>query len=322
MASMKDVAKKANVGIATVSRVVNKSGFVSKETKEIVLKVIDELGYVPNELARNFQKKQTNTIGLIIPNVTQGFTSELTFNLEQALYNIGYHVQLCISNHDGSKELEHLEKLKSQQVTGVIITAPFISEDESLQFKDLAIVSVDRYVNENIPCVHVDNYLASTELTHHLIKNTNKDIAYIGFGADKNSLSNKRKDAFINLCYQLDKDYLLFETYFKESVNNYIKRIFNVIDVCDGFYFSCDYYAHHFISYATSKGYSVGTDYKVVGFDGLSTNNNYHYQLTCIKQPLNIMSKHVVNALMKRINNSSVEMDLVTEYEFIKGDTC
>ncbi|MGL4382301.1 MAG: LacI family DNA-binding transcriptional regulator, partial [Bacilli bacterium] len=85
MASIKDVAKHANVGVATVSRVINNNGFVSKETKELVLKSIDVLGYVPNELARNFQKKQTNIIGLIVPELTQRFSAALANQIEKDL---------------------------------------------------------------------------------------------------------------------------------------------------------------------------------------------------------------------------------------------
>lgn len=322
MASIKDVAKHANVGIATVSRVINNSGFVSKETKELVLQSIAELDYTPNEVARNFKRQQTNIIGLIVPSVMQEYTAELTCHLEEDLFNLGYHTLFCISNHNAAKELEYLEKLKSHQVSGVIITAPFITKDESLMFNDLPIVSVDRYVNEKMPCIHVDNYKASIEITNHLLKNTFNKVAYIGFGADAQSVSHQRKDAFIDACNKQKRTFTLVEMYYEERIPDYLKRVYETTRDCDGYYFSCDAHAHLFISYMCSKDLHFKQDYQLVAFDGLSKNDLYHYTLTSIKQPLAQISKAVVTTLMRRMNRSEFDKDVVVPYIFVEGDTC
>jgi len=322
MASIKDVAKKANVGIATVSRVINNSGFVSKETREIVFQAIADLGYAPNEVARSFQKKQTNIIGLIIPNITQSFTNELTYNIERELYNLGYHTLLCISNYDGVKELEYLDKLKSQQVAGVIITAPFMTKDDSDQYQNLPIVSVDRYINQTIPCVHTDNLTASKEITKKLLSRAVKEVAYIGFGADKDSLAQLRVDGFQETCIKQNRPYRILNTYFEEPLSAYLTRVFTTTQDCDGYFFGCDYYAHKFISLMHTKHKAAGTDYYLVSFDGLSANKDYPYTLTCIKQTFEKLSQAVVQTLMKRINNTEVASDILVEYDLIEGDTC
>ncbi len=322
MASIKDVAKHANVGIATVSRVINDSGFVSKETRELVLASIKELGYVPNEVARNFKRKQTNLIGLIVPTIKQGFTAELTYHLEQSLYNLGYHTMLCTSNHNGAKEIEYLEKLKSHQVAGTIITAPFLSEDESLSFGDLPMVSVDRDVNQSMPCIHVDHYLATTELMQHLISFNKQHYAYIGFGADALSLTHKRKDAFIDFCHEHHLKHQLIEMYYEEPTRAYIERVYDLTRDVDALFFSCDYHAHLYITHALYHGRVFGKDYSIVAFDGLSANQHYPYDLTCIVQPLDAMSQVVVHALMKRINESDVDRDVVVAHYLNIGNTC
>jgi len=322
MASIKDVAKKANVGIATVSRVINNSGFVSKETREIVFQAIEALGYTPNEVARSFQKKQTNMIGLIIPSIMQSFTNELTYSLEKELYNLGYHTLLCISNYDGIKELEYLGKLKSQQVAGVIITAPFMTSTDSYQYQNLPIVSVDRYLNKMIPCVHTDNQTASSLITEKLLARSVKKVAYIGFGADQDSLAQKRVDGFQEACIRQNRPYQILNTYFEEPLSAYLKRVFDMTQDCDGYFFGCDYYAHKFISLMHMKHKAVGTDYYLVSFDGLSTNKDYPYTLTCVKQSFEKLSQAVVQTLMKRINNTEVASDILVEYELIEGDTC
>jgi len=322
MASIKDVAKKANVGIATVSRVINNSGFVSKETRELVFQAIDALGYAPNEVARSFQKKQTNLIGLIIPNIIQSFTNELTYHIEKELYNLGYHTLLCISNYDGVKELEYLDKLKSQQVAGVIITAPFMTDHDSYPYQNLPIVSVDRYINQTIPCVHTDNYTASCQITEKLLSRSVKKVAYIGFGADKDSLAQKRVEGFQGTCLRKNRPYHILNTYFEEPLSAYLNRVLTMTQDCDGYFFGCDYYAHKFISLLHTKHKVVGTDYYLVSFDGLSTNKDYSYTLTCVKQPFEKLSQAVVQTLMKRINNTEVASDILVEYDLIEGDTC
>lgn len=322
MATIKDVAKYANVGIATVSRVLNNSGYVSKETKEDVLRAIKELGYVPNELARNFQKKQTNIIGLIIPSSRQQFSAELLYHLESTLYNLGFHTLVGISNHDDGKEIEYLEKLKSQQVAGIIITAPFISVDKSYLYKDLPIVSVDRQINEFIPCVHIDNFKAAYEISEVLLKKARKKVVYVGLGADSKSVAMLRKDGFIKCATNHKIDYALTEMVYEEKDLDYIKRVYQEHLDCDGFFFGCDYHARLFISYVQSINIKVNEDIFIVGFDGLFDNDSYSPNLTTVKQPLNIISQAVVSALMKRINHVEVNNDIIIDHEILIGDTC
>jgi len=322
MVSMKDVAKRANVGIATVSRVLNDSGFVSKETRELVLKAIDDLGYVPNELARNFHKKQANMVGLIIPSTIQSFTGELTYHIEKELYNLGYHVLLCISNHDRMKELEHLEKLKSHQIAGVIITAPFMNVSESYEYKHLPIISIDRFLNQSIPCVHVDNFEASCRITEKLLEKSKKHVAYVGLGASENSIVQDRPRGFQEICNKHGRVHHIIETQYEEPLDTYLERVCSMTQDCDGYFFGCDYYAHKYISLMTTKGKTVGQDFYLVSFDGLSTNKDYPYALTCVQQPYEALSKAAVQTLMKRINQTDTEADVVVPYSIAKGDTC
>jgi len=322
MVSIKDVAKHANVGIATVSRVLNHSGFVSKETRELVMKAIHDLGYVPNELARNFQKKQTNMVGLIIPSTIQSFTGELTYHIEKELYNLGYHVLLCISNHDRTKELEHLDKLKSHQIAGVIITAPFMNVSESYEYKHLPIISIDRFLNQSIPCVHVDNFEASCRITEKLLKKASKQVVYVGLGASENSIVQDRPRGFQEVCSKHNREYHIIEMHDKEPLYTYLQRVYAMTEDCDGYFFGCDYYAHKYISLMATKNQTAGRDFFVVSFDGLLTNKDYPYALTCVQQPFEALSKAAVQTLMKRINLTETESDILVPYYIVEGDTC
>lgn len=323
MASIKDVAKYANVGIATVSRVLNESGSVSKETRELVLDAIDKLGYVPNELARNFQKRQTNFIGVIVPSVMHQFTSQLLAQLEKDVSDLGYFLLLFVSNRDMNKEIDYLERLKSQQVVGTIIIAPFISVERSYLFEDLPLVAFDRLINPKIPCIHVDNYKAAEELTYRLLSKAKKKTAFVGFAADPKSLSQERLKAFKDVCEKEQREYEVFDMIRHASDYDYLVDMFHEAKDCDGFFFACDHHAQIFLNIALNNGVNIGKDVFIVGFDGLSDNYSIRPILTTAVQDVPSISKALINALMRRINNDEeVPSDIEVPYTIENGETC
>ena len=100
MPTIKDVAKKANVSVATVSRVINNTGYVNHETRKIVEDAIGELGYVPNELARSLFRKRSNIIGLIVPHISTYFFGQLIESLEEPIMKKGYKLMIFNSKDD------------------------------------------------------------------------------------------------------------------------------------------------------------------------------------------------------------------------------
>ena len=112
MASIIDVAKKAGVGIVTVSRVINNSGYVKKETRERVEKVIKEMDYVPNEIARSMTRQKNNIVAFILPNTTHLFFGELLYFVEEELYKKGYKMMLCNSSTSLEKDISYIDMLK------------------------------------------------------------------------------------------------------------------------------------------------------------------------------------------------------------------
>ena len=96
MPTIKDVAKRANVSVATVSRVINNTGYVNIETRQMVEQAIKDLGYVPNELARSLFRKKSNIIGLIVPHISTLFFGELIEAIEGAVTKAGYKLMIFI----------------------------------------------------------------------------------------------------------------------------------------------------------------------------------------------------------------------------------
>ena len=121
MSTIKDVARLAGVSYTTVSHVLNQTRPVSPEARERVLQAVKDLDYVPSALARSLRSKVTGSIGLIIPNNTNPYFSELARGIEDHCYGAGYSVILCNSDDDPDKQRDYLLVLQTKRCDGLII---------------------------------------------------------------------------------------------------------------------------------------------------------------------------------------------------------
>ena len=156
MASIRDVAKRAGVGVGTVSRLLNESGYVSGETRAKIEDAMKELDYTPNELARNLYHKKTGIIAVLVPNVSNPFFAEFVDYVEAELYQLGYKMMLCNTAKTHNAELEYLDMLNRHIVDGIITGVHSLDVEEYKKIHK-PIVALDRYLGEDIPVVAVDH---------------------------------------------------------------------------------------------------------------------------------------------------------------------
>jgi LacI family transcriptional regulator len=154
MPTIRDVAKRAGVAPTTVSRVVNNSGYVSKETRERVEAAIAELGYVPNTLARSLRFKKTNTLALVLPDITNPFWTTVARGVEDAASDRGFNVILCNTDESESKQAKYLTVLLQKQIDGIVLAPARSTAEpvESIQKQGVPVVVLDR----RVPCTQVD----------------------------------------------------------------------------------------------------------------------------------------------------------------------
>ncbi|MGL4373779.1 MAG: LacI family DNA-binding transcriptional regulator, partial [Turicibacter sp.] len=119
MANIKDVAKLANVSVATVSRVINSKGYVNEHTKELVMQAIEELHYVPNEIARSLYRKSSKIIGVIIPDLSNEFFNDMISGMEEVILQNGYKTMLCTSKESIEREKEYLQIFATNKIDGL-----------------------------------------------------------------------------------------------------------------------------------------------------------------------------------------------------------
>lgn len=131
--TIKDVAKRANVGIATASRALNNKSDVSPETRQRVLEAAEALGYVPNLLARGLLSGRTKTVGVVVTSILNPFYAVVVSEIERVLSAKGYNIVLCNSNESPKTELEAVRMLREQRVDGIII-APVEEKSQTVQY--------------------------------------------------------------------------------------------------------------------------------------------------------------------------------------------
>jgi DNA-binding LacI/PurR family transcriptional regulator len=178
--TMKDIAQRLGISITTVSHAINETRYVSETTKNRVKKAIEEMGYIPNELARGLKNKSSKTIGIIIPNISSFFFPELVRACEDVAYLNGYNTILCNSDESEKKEYLYCEYLRSKQVDGLILALSGKNTSCIVQLvKNLPIVFVDRYIDAVVDdYVGFDNEHAAYKAVKHLIGLGHKRIAF------------------------------------------------------------------------------------------------------------------------------------------------
>ncbi|GAA0719175.1 substrate-binding domain-containing protein [Clostridium malenominatum] len=180
--TVKDVAKKADVSTATVSRVINGDYPVSDEVRERVLSVIKELNYIPNAVARSLKVKKTNTIGMVVPDISNPYFMKMAKGIEVVVSNSGYSLLMGSSHDNIENELELLELFEERRVEAIVLATCQNEKDNVEDFlqKGVNIVLVDRNIEGiKTSSIILNNFEASYSITEKLIRKGHKEIAII-----------------------------------------------------------------------------------------------------------------------------------------------
>jgi LacI family transcriptional regulator len=179
---IRDVAERAGMSPATVSRVLNDSSLVTAETRERVMRAIAELGYRPNRVARNLRLRKVEMIGVVVSDIENPHFTGMVRTVEDAAYDRGYRMLLCNTDEKAEKQRAYLEMLLAERVLGVILSASNPAGEEIGELLDLGIpvVAVDRPVKDpRADSVTTDNLGAGRIATRHLLETGHKRIALV-----------------------------------------------------------------------------------------------------------------------------------------------
>lgn len=305
MVTIKDVAKLANVSVATVSRVLNNKGYISDQSKIKVKEAMEELNYRPNAVARTLYSKSSRMLGLIMPDITNPFFPELAKAVEDKAYEHGYTVVFCNTDGDISKEERYLEVLAQNYIDGIILTT---NQSELPVYDSITIpvVALDRHAKENIPTVVSENEEGAEIATNYLIQCGCKYIAHIR-GPQSLITSESRVKGFLKATNKSNVKSIVKESGFniQESVKVTTQMMKDNPNI-DGIFASSDVVAAGVIKAVNNLGLAIPNDIQIVGFDGIPMGKMLTPALTTVKQPIYNMGALAVELLLKKIEKREV----------------
>lgn len=199
MITINDIAKLANVSRSTVSRYLNKNGYVGKEAGERIKKAIEETGYMPSQSAQSLRTKKTGVIGIILPKISTETASRLVGGMNEVLMEEGYQMLLADTSLDQEKEIEYLRLLQSRNVDGIILLGTNTSKElhQAINAARVPVVVIGQDL-PNVTCVVNQDYLATKEILTYIIEKGNKKIGFIGVDESDPAVGIERKRAYID----------------------------------------------------------------------------------------------------------------------------
>ncbi|MGM9534681.1 MAG: LacI family DNA-binding transcriptional regulator [Intestinibacter sp.] len=323
MASIREVAKIANVSPATVSRVINGTAKVDEQKKQRVLEAIDETGFKPNELARALFKKSSKIIGMIVPNIENPFFNELARVIEKEAYENGYRILLCNSDDNEEKELMNIQMLNQLKADGIIIMTNSSKTAQEVEKYDFPVVLVDRKFSSDkeMAVVEADNYKGGRMATEHLIKCGCKNIVCMR-GPQSLSSAEQRYLGYRDICkeYGLNEQYIECDYSYESGLKKTKELIKKYPDV-DGIIASNDMVAISVYKVISKKGYRVPEDIQIIGFDNISFSWLSTPEITTIAQPIKKMGKKAAQIIIQHKKGEEIEKENVFDVKLIQRQT-
>lgn len=319
MANMKDVARLAGVGMGTVSRVLNESGYVSSDVKERVQAAIKELNYTPNSTAQTLKGGRNHLIGLFVPTVHHPFFSAIAGEIESCLYDWGYKLMLVCSQSSEAKESEVIRLIASGRVDGAIFITHYRHDDI---LPGYPIVTLDRHLGENVPCITSDNYESTRRATEYLLARCGGAIGYLGGKPKVDSEVEERVSGYIAaMRAHGERERILYEEIDHGDEPAYAAKFCDLYPEAEGAFVSGDMLALALYREAEKRGRKIPQDFKIISYDGVLDSWVKSPKFTVIRQDIRALTSAIVDQLLKKIKGNPVQNKIVVPARFEEGET-
>lgn len=305
-----DIARQLGVSTTTVSRALNDKPGIGKETRKVVKEMAAKMGFHPNTLAASLRKKQTFTIGVIVPWINRPFISRLISGIEETTNEAGYNVLIAQSGDSFQKEVRNAHSLYANRVDGLIVSLAMEtrSYDHLRLFREahIPLVLVDRTCDEfEVDKVMIDNFQAAFAITEHLIKTGRRRIAHLA-GAVHRNIYRLRLEGYQAALrhYGLfpDEDLIIYhEVLSPEEAVKSMEQLLNRKTAPDALFAANDTAAVHALLYAKSRGIRIPEELAFAGFNDDPIASIVEPQLTTVYHPARNMGNKAAELLLKQI---------------------
>lgn len=310
--TMKDIAERAGVSVATVSRVLNNTKPVSSELKKKVLDIVKETGYKPNALARSLIKQRTGTIGVIIPDMDNETFADLIKGIELITDRNDYVILVTNTMGEVKKELEMFNLFEEKRLDGIIFSGVSLTEKHIDFFEKYKIptVLVGQTFNKlDFPSVTIDNFQASFDITEYLIELGHQNIGMIrgplyDIQAGKERLLGY-KTALRENDYPVNNDFIIEGDFTITSGYKAMEEIWSNELKPTAIFSASDKMAIGALNYCLDHGLKVPEDVSIAGFDDMELATAVRPALTTIHQ----------DQVEKGIKTADILLDLIEKEE-------
>lgn len=330
MATIKDVARHAGVSYTTVSHVLNKTRPVSGEARDRVLAAVEALAYVPSGLARSLRSNATGSIGLIIPNNTNPYFSEVARGIEDSCYAAGYSVILCNSDDDPAKQRDYLNVLLTKRCDGLIVATLAQTDGELLRKMKVPTVLLDRAPKDMaIDLVAVDNAAGGALAAQHLLTLGRRRIACVagpqGLDISIDRVAGLRR-ALQDAGVALPDNWLAYADFTSAGGYEAARALLASTSgspALDAIFCCNDLMAIGALRAAAELGIAVPQQLSVVGFDDIDLAQFVHPPLTSVAQNTRKLGQLTAQCLLDRIADPGrpVQRQTITPQLHVRGST-
>ncbi len=313
--TIKDVAKAANVSVATVSRVLNKKSNVSDEAVDAVNEAVKKLGYSPNFLGRDLRKSETRRILAIIASTEQSFYSEVLRGMEEAAAVRGYDVLIATTRDDPDHEMHLLGMLFSHSVDGAVLLGPKLDAAtiSGLAEHNNIAMCLERLDDCNVLTVTIDNVKAGRDATEYLINKGRKRIGLLTT-LQRSQSSIDREAGYRQALEQngigFDERLVYHGSYEAESGTRGCEELMRLADPPDAIFAISDMLAIGAMNHAINVGIDIGKDVLFFGFDDIQYSHIFVPHLSTVRQPCFMQGKLVVEKLIENMKSETPDRSL------------
>jgi LacI family transcriptional regulator len=330
--TIKDVAREANVSIATVSRILNKGVGYSDKTKQHVLETIEKMGYHPNAVARGLINKKTDSIGVLFPNVSGLISAQILQGIEEVAQSHGISVIVCNTASDHKKTMDYLTFLQEKQVDGLLFISQLLTKDyrEFIKKMGVPIITISAFSETNdVPYVKVDDEAASYDAVRYLIEKGHTDIGMISGPPTDPLAGHPRIQGYKRALREADLPFIETKVtwhkgfYFEDGQVAFQKLLKSHLSIT-ALFAASDELAISAVSSAYHLGIRVPHQLSVIGYDDTKLAKMSIPPLTTVSQPFEEMgaqaTKKLIDSIQSREPNTSLTMPhRIAERESVKN---
>lgn len=314
--TIRDVAKESGLSIATVSRHLNRKGSISEQAEKKIKDVMARLDYKPNEVARSLSNRKTNTIALIIPDITNPFFPELVVAIEGHAKEKGYRLLLINTQEEVLHSNEFWRNLESRFIDGLILVSFQFTGNvlKGMENMNLPFVRIDRAAQDDESnSFGVDNNNGARMAVEHLIDMGCRKIAHISGPQSYPSSSERLKgyQATMETFFPNEKTCVYEGDFTLESGQRLTKQLMTEHPDCDGIFLANDLMAIGALKALKLMDKRVPEDIAIIGFDGIKLTQMTEPEITTIEQPIYNLGTMATTHLIDMIEKKDVSGDYI-----------